>query len=417
MNRTTIIAVCAGCFILAGCLFWGIFGAPSGFVSAKEIVTEEKAKNVILLIGDGMGSSQVTLARWEKSGEDLSLYQETALAMDSFPYSGFSTTYAANSFVTDSAPAATALMTGVKTNIGVIGQDASSVNKKQDGGQVDTIAELAEIAGKSTGAVTTTRITHATPAGVFAHINDRDNESAIAEQLLASQLDVALGGGKSFFIPQSESGSKRKDDRNLMTEAANNGWTVVSSSDELMSAPGEGKVLGLFTGSHMTYDDERDVSSEPSLAEMTQKALDVLSKDEQGFFLMVEGGRIDHASHERNITHTIADTLAFDDAVSIALKFQEQNPDTLIVVTADHETGGLDLGAINPDSYESGLMPFFGSGVYSNNTTGYLEEYKEATHTAVDVPVFAKGPGANQVTGAPIDNTEIFTLMKMVLGL
>lgn len=401
--------------ILAICLFSGLFGSTSGIVSAKEIITDEEAKNVILLIGDGMGSAQVTLARWAKSGEDLSSYPETKLEMDTFPYSGFSTTYAANSFITDSAPAATALMAGTKTNIGVIGQDASSVNKKKDGQSVETIAELARKAGKSTGAVTTTRITHATPAGIYAHINDRDNESVIADQLIDSGIDVALGGGKSFFIPKSDSGSKRIDETNLMKEAESKGYTVVTTAGELAATPDDKKVLGLFSGSHMAYDDDRNTTEEPSLADMTKKALNILSKDNDGFFVMIEGGRIDHASHERNATHTIADTLAFDEAVGEALAFQETHPDTLVIVTADHECGGLDLGAINPDSYESGMVPFFGSGVYENSTLGHLVQGKEATHTAVDVPVFAKGPGANVVTGAPIDNTDIFTLMKKVL--
>jgi alkaline phosphatase len=416
MKKEIIFNICAGLLVFAACLYVGIPETTSGVASAKEIVTNEKAKSVILMIGDGMGSSQVTLARWGKSGEDLSTYPTTTLAMDNFPYSGFSTTYAANSFITDSAPAATALMAGVKTNIGVIGQDKSSVNKKQDGVIVDSIAELAEKAGKSSGAVTTTRITHATPAGVYAHINDRDNESVIADQLINSKLDVALGGGTSFFIPQSEKGSKRKDDRDLMNESAKSGWTVVTTADELKTSPDEGKILGLFAGSHMSYDDDRAETTEPALSDMTKKALNVLSKDNDGFFLMVEGGRIDHASHERNATHAIADTLAFDDAISVALKFQEEHPDTLIIVTADHECGGLDLGAINPDSYESGMIPFFGSGIYMNKTTGNLDIAKEATHTAVDVPVFAKGPGADLVTGAPIDNTDIFKLMKSVLS-
>lgn len=412
-----IITVFLAVTLFAGFIHGGMMGIGSGVVSGKVISTDEKAQNVILMIGDGMGIPHITLARWAKSGENLSAYPNTTLALDSFPYSGYSTTYAANSFITDSAPAATALMTGTKTNLNVIGEDATSVYQKKDGTRVETIAELAGDNGLSTGVVTTTRITHATPAGAYAHINDRDDEAKIAEQLISSDLDVALGGGSSFFIPQPEKDSKRKDDKNLIAEASGDRWNFVNTTEALESASDDTKLLGLFTSSHMSYDDQRNKDKEPSLSEMTDKALRSLSKNKNGFFLMVEGGRIDHASHERNVTHGIADTLAFDEAVATAMKFQKEHPDTLLLVTADHECGGLVLGAQDIDTYDAGMMPAFMSGVYQNSTTGYLEEAKEASHTAVDVPVFAIGPGADQVTGAPIDNTDIFRLMKTVLGL
>lgn len=135
-----------------------------------------KAKNVVRLIGDGMGNGELTAARWEKANRTPATYASTTLALDNLEFSGHATTYCADSFITDSAPAATALMAGVKTNLGVIGQDATAVNRKSDGAHVASIAEIAKAAGKATGAVTTTRITHATPAGLYAHVNDRDND-------------------------------------------------------------------------------------------------------------------------------------------------------------------------------------------------------------------------------------------------
>ena len=259
-------------------------------------------------------------------------------------------------------------MGGVKTNLGVIGQDATAVNKKTDGMRVVSIAELAKAAGKATGAVTTTRITHATPAGLYAHVNDRDNETLISTQLLASGTDVALGGGYLYFInatvkdPWGSKG-KRTDGRNLITEFQSAGYTVVNNSTGLAGVKArEGtKVLGLFSSSHMEYDRARS-ANEPGLAAMTGKALDILSKDRDGFFLMVEGGRIDHAGHARDYANTTGDTLAFDEAVQTALDFAGKKRDTLVIVTADHETGGLTLGATTNANYGAGMSPYFPSG-------------------------------------------------------
>ncbi|MEN6516602.1 MAG: alkaline phosphatase [Methanospirillum sp.] len=385
-----------------------------------------KAKNVILLIGDGMGYSELTAARWEKANESLATYATTSLALDHLEYSGYVTTYCADSFITDSAPAATAIMAGVKTNLGVIGEDATAVNKKSDGARVASIAELAKRAGKATGAVTTTRITHATPAGLYAHVNDRDNETLISSQLLASGMDLAFGGGYPYFInatvkdPWGAKG-KRTDGRDLIAEFRSAGYTVVNNSTGLAGVKArEGtKVLGLFSSSHMEYDRARNTTNEPSLAAMTGKALEILGKDKDGLFLMVEGGRIDHAGHARDYANNTGDTLAFDAAVQTALDFTKKNPDTLVIVTADHETGGLTLGATTNANYAAGMSPYFPSGGNltkdANGTAIIALDPAEASHTAVDVPILASGPGAIEFGRGMIDNTEIFTRMKAAL--
>lgn len=411
MSRKYLAAVLLA-LSLASCLM------PLGTAS------ESSAKNVILLIGDGMGFPHLTAARVEKAENNLTAYADTELYMDNMEQTGYVTTFSANSFVTDSAPASTAMATGQKTNNGVISQD-STAKKGKDGKNLTTILEMAEAANKSTGVVTTTRITHATPAAFYAHVDNRDNESEIADQLLASNTEVALGGGLRFFVGRNETDplggkSKRGDDRNLLIEFGNKSYAVVYNESALMAldANSTDKILGLFNNDHMKYDLERNGSGEPSVAEMTAKAIEVLSKDEDGFFLMVEGGRIDHASHARNLSNNIGDTLAFDDAVKVALDFAAKNNDTLVIVTADHECGGFTLQPSNLETYEaSGLNPIYASGMMTIPGSYNLTAAKEATHTAVDVPIMASGPGADKVSHGKMDNTEIFVLMSDALGL
>ena len=387
------------------------------------------AKNVILLIGDGMGFPQLTLARIEKAGENLSNYTSVELFMDGMEQTGYVSTFSANSFVTDSAPASTAMATGHKTNNGVIGQDATAIQKKMDGKNLTTILELAEKAGLSTGLITTTRITHATPAGFYAHVDNRDNESEIADQLSKSNVEVILGGGLQYFVGKNDSvptgkESKRNDDRNLLADFASQGYAFVynGTAFQKVDAKKTEKLLGLFESSHLLYELERQSAKEmePSLTEMTKKAIGILSKNPKGFFLMVEGGRIDHAGHERNLSKMVADTLAFDEAVKAALDFASQDNDTLVIVTADHECGGLVLQPENLAEYEGGVIdPIFASGTARTPGPRYdfITEMDEAAHTAVDVPVMASGPGAEKVSHGKLDNTEIFEIMKEALGL
>lgn len=387
--------------------------------------TEDGADSVIFLIGDGMGYAQLTAARWEKAGGDepnyqptLDNYQNTRLYMDGMEYAGHMSTQSLNSWITDSAAAVTALATGQKTyndvisvtNITAHGEIIGYENATKYAVPLKTILEMAEEAGKATGVVTTTRLTHATPAGYYAHIAFRDWENEIAEQCIDSDMEVAMGGGASKFT---------FDNRSLLEEAVPLGWTVVRNESELEAidpATNE-RLLGLFTDSHMSYELDRDPAVEPSLAEMTETAIDILSKDEDGFFLMVEGGRIDHAAHARDYKRCVVDTLAFDDAVKVALDYAAKNPDTLVVVTADHECGGLVLGAATSE-YIEGWAPNFGAGAYPvSDSYADLNILEEASHTSVDVPLFATGPTAIEFSRGLIDNTEVFTLLKEAMGL
>lgn len=387
------------------------------------------AKNVILLIGDGMGFPQLTLARIDKAGENLTEYGPSKLFMDSMDRTGYVRTYSSNSFVTDSAPAATAMATGQKTNNGVLSQDATAIQGKRDGKNLTTILEMARFAGLSTGVITTTRITHATPAAFYAHVDNRDNESEIADQLLMSNVDVILGGGLQYFIGKNETdptgkAGKRADERNLIKDFESEGYVFVYNGTAFhkVDANDTKKLIGLFESSHMQYELERQQSQEkdPSLAEMTKKAIEIVSANPKGFFLMVEGGRIDHAGHERNLSKIIEDTLAFDDAVKAAINFAHLRNDTLVIVTADHECGGLVLQPENLQEYESGgIDPIFASG--TTKTPGprydFITEMEEATHTGVDVPIMATGPGAEKVSRGMLDNTQIFSIIKEALGL
>jgi len=389
----------------------------------------ENAKNVILLIGDGMGFSQSTLARIDKAGGNLSQYENTSLFMDEMERTGYVSTFSANSFVTDSAPASTAMATGHKTNNGVISQDAGAIQGKRDGNNLTTILEMAEKAGLSTGIITTTRITHATPAAFYAHVDNRDNESEIADQLIKSGVEVALGGGLAYFIAENDISplggmGKRSDDRNLIDEVITSGYTFVynGTAFENLDINNTTKLLGLFENSHMLYDLQRSNSSDrnPSLAEMTEKAIAILSRNTKGFFLMVEGGRIDHACHERSLDNVSGDTLAFDKAVGKALEFASTESQTLVIVTADHECGGLVLQPENLETYEAGsVKPIFGSGTTKTEGPRYdfITEMEEATHTAVDVPIMASGPRADSIGQGRMDNTDVFLVMKETLGL
>ncbi len=298
-------------------------------------------KSVILLIGDGMGINQTRIA---------AIYARDVLgidpAIDTIQTRGLMTTYSADSEITDSSSAATAMYSGYKINNGVV-----NILPDPDGRWTYTIGQAAHDAGKAVGVVTTTRVTHATPAAVYAHVIDRDDENLIAEQMVEFGPEVALAGGWRHFVPQSTDGSKREDDRDLLKEMQTAGYTEVTNAQELEAVDTESTdhLVGLFTKSHMAYEIDRENESldQPSLEEMTRAALNVLDNNLEGFFLMVEGGRIDHAAHAHDAISVIYDTLAFDAAVKAALEYQSAHPDVLVIVTADHETGGLGLGRDN----------------------------------------------------------------------
>ncbi len=292
----------------------------------------DQAKNVIFMIGDGMGLSHVHATSLYAAG-----HLRKNLAMTEIMDKG-RTAYITNdtldNVVTGSAEAATQMATGVKVH-------AKSISVGSDGRPMKTILEMAKERGKATGMVTTAEITDATPASFAAHVDSRSKQEIIADQLIKSEVKILLGGGKDFFLPDSEKG-RRKDGRNLIREAQQNGYTVVETRKAMIQAQGE-KILGLFSRGNMLFEIDRGGSQEPSLAEMTSKALEVLGEDPDGFFLVVEAGRIDHAAHHNDIGGVLWDTLAFDDAIRVAYEYQKSCPQTLLIITADHETGGLVL--------------------------------------------------------------------------
>ena len=304
--------------------------------SAAWAKKEAPLKNIIYFIGDGMGAGIIALTRYysvDILGKELTMTRVMNLGSTAYQNNN-----AFDFITTDSAAAGTALATGYKTTNIMIGMTPDGIPR-------ETILEKAKRLGKSVGVVSTTRLTHATPASFVAHVDFRDKEVDIANQMIASGTDVMMAGGWSFFVPKADKDSKRKDDRDLMAEAAQMGYTVVkdAAAFRALDVAQTTKVLGLFNKSHMNYEIDRDDAKEPSLAELTQTAINLLSKNDKGFFLMVEGGRIDHAEHVNDAATAVKDTLAFDKAIEVAMAYSEEDPETLIVVTADHDTAGPTL--------------------------------------------------------------------------
>lgn len=329
----------------AACLFALVFT-----VHAEEPVP----KNIILFIGDGMGLAQVTAAKIAKGN------LETARC----PVTGFATTWSDDSLVTDSAAAATALSTGVKTRNGALGISP--------GGQIlKNVTETSKEKGKSAGVVVVCSLTHATPAGFIVHAASRKPDAEIARQIAASDMDVLFGGGLDYFIPCLPELQKK--------------MPVVTTAEEFRKLGTPEKAAAILYPVHPPYAAERNVP----LKELTQKAIEILSRDKDGFFLIVEGSQIDWAGHKNDGTNIVSEVIAFDDAVGAGLDFAEKDGRTLVVVTADHETGGFAVlgGSIENKTVEK---------------TGFVH----GDHTASMVPVFAFGPGCGAFSGIR-DNTDI----------
>ncbi len=306
-----------------------------------------EAKNVIVLIADGCGVAHYTLLRWWKGGP---------LAMD--PYlKGAVKTYIANSVVADSAPAATALATGVRSGGRVISVSTAlrsvpkteTVPPDQRYVPLATVLEGARLLGKATGLVATSRITHATPAGYAAHVESRKRENEIMLQMVYQGLDVALGGGRRYALPK-EQGGKRKDGRDLVKELRSKGYSLPTNKTELQKVT-RAPVFGMFGMSHMAaqIDSGEFAPNQPSLTDMARKALEILSQNPDGFFLMIEGSQIDWASHANDPAQLMGELTQFDQACQIALDFAKQHPGTLVVALSDHDTGGLSIGNGNSD--------------------------------------------------------------------
>lgn len=341
------------------------------------LVESRKVKNVIFMIGDGTGIAQITAGQYALVGTEGRLHIQT------MPVTGIVETAASDNLITDSAAGATAYSCGIKTYNGAIGLDSEKNPCK-------TILEYAEQHEMATGIVATSTISHATPASFAAHVESRSMENEIAADYLSSGADIILGGGQQHFIPQNMEGSEREDERNLITEFEQKGYTFVSSGIELAQSDDD-QILGLFANSALSNRDE-----EPTLAEMTSKAIEVLSKNENGFFLMVEGSQIDWAGHDNDVKYVIREVQSFDEAVKNVLDFAVQDGETLVILTADHETGGMTLQRQHENGEE-------------------LEIYwTTEQHTGTPVPLLAYGPRALEFMGWR-SNTYVGNKMMEIL--
>jgi alkaline phosphatase len=360
------------------------FYSPSEDKTPFPLVPEGPVKNVVLMIGDGMGLPHIAATR------TIVLGAQGRLCIERLPVTGIIDHYSADQFVSGSAETATSLATGYKT-------DGNKIGLLPDGTPALTILEAVRDKGLSTGLIATTTITHATPAAFAAHTHDRDLEADLAEQLLESKVNVLLGGGRALFKP-GVSGYKfvRTDDRDLTLEARDMGYEYIETRNELKAAKAEsGNLLGLFSDGIMLVQ-----HPEPTLAEMTDKALEVLSRNEQGFFLMVEGSQIDWGAEDNDINYTIREQLHFDLAIKSVIQFAREDGETLLVVTADHESGGMFISEDPPNQLDGKIRIGWG-------TDG---------HTGVPVPVFAYGPHAEKFMGW-YDNTEIPKKIAKILGI
>ncbi|KGR75834.1 alkaline phosphatase [Ureibacillus sinduriensis] len=332
-------------------------------VSAEETENKTSAKNVIMLVMDGSSDNVSTIARW---------YKGESLALDNI-LTGAVRTYSAESAITDSAPAGTALATGNKSNSGYVGvlpslvttPGVEAVAQEDAFKPVANVLEGAKKSGRATGIVSTSEIQHATPAAFSSHVKSRSNYDDIAEQQVFQNIDVVLGGGSD---PLNKS---RKDGDDLLTVIEEKEYDYVTTRDELLSSDSN-KIWGSFAPKALAYELDREKTNpeQPSLAEMTGKAIDTLSKDQDGFFLMVEGSKIDWAAHANDPIGMVTDFLEFDEAVAEALEFAEKDGETLVIAVTDHGNSGITIGNTNTDStYDT------------TPVSAYIDPLKEATMT------------------------------------
>ena len=324
-------------------------------------------ENIILFIGDGMGVSHITAGKIALGNINLERFSTVGLV----------TTHSANRLITESAAASTALATGYKTNNRAI---SVSVDKEP----LKTLFEYAKEKDKSIGVVVTKSVTGATPAAFLANAEDRRQQADIAEQIANSDIDVLFGGGWGYFVPGGSKGSRRKDQKNLLTVLETR-MPVIFTDDKISTHTESPKLAALLAPGSLPKAVDRNYS----LSRLTRIALDILSRNRNGFVLMVEGSQIDSAAHDHDPQYLIAELIDFDDAVGTGLDFAQKNGRTLIVVTADHETGGL---AVHEGSIQDRQVT---STAFT--TTG---------HTAAMVPLFAYGPGSARFSGIQ-DNARI----------
>ncbi|KAL4237016.1 hypothetical protein ACF0H5_005400 [Mactra antiquata] len=430
------------------------------------------AKNVIMFIGDGMGISTVTAGRILKGQLAGQTGEEEYLSFENFPYTGLSKTYSQDSQVTDSASASTSYFCGVKANIGTLGLDGRSTRGQcstQHNYEISSILDWSIAAGKSVGFVTTARVTHATPAGLYANIAERHWEGDIytrnqtggckdiAAQLVDDykQMQVILGGGREFFQrfdqmdPERGDNSRygRRDGRDLIQEwktgqhglNRNSAYVWNETAFNQIDPTTTDSVLGLFEQSHMQYDYDRfdpryEKAGEPSIANMTELAIKILSKNPNGYFLMVEGAKIDHGHHEGRAKLALYDVLAFEKAVDTADRITSET-DTLTIVTADH---GHTLSISGYPSRGNGIFDKVDTSLAQDgkpyttllyaNGQGYrvhngsrpditnvdttIDQYQQEaavplaqeTHSGEDVAIYARGPMSHLLTGVHEDS-------------
>lgn len=483
--------------------WWFLSGAATAYQARG--ANAGTAKNVIVFLGDGMSMSTIVAARILEGQRKQGSGEEQRLSFEDFPYTALSRTYEVDAQTPDSAGTMTAIMSGIKTRYGVIGVNQRAFRGNCDssrGNETSSLLELAAAAGLGTGIVTNARLTHATPAATYGHAADRKWEydaamSDVAREQgcvdLARQfvefrngrgIDLAFGGGRSGFLPASQADpehptlrGKRRDNRDLIAE-----WQRKPGSRFLwnreqfdaLDTTRDGRVLGLFEPEHMRYEHERarDVGGEPSLAEMTHTAIKLLSRKPKGYFLMIEGGRIDHAHHADNAYRALDETIALSDAVRVAQQLTSDK-DTLIIVTADHShtmtiagypvrgnpilgkvrgptlegeastdlkrdktgrtfttlsyangsgySGASDLQPVGPKYYPhepAHFEPAPGGrpnlDAVDTEDPDYLQEaavpLSGETHSGEDVVVFARGPGAEAVRGS-IEQNVLFHLI------
>lgn len=321
---------------------------------ARPALAAAPVKNVIVLIMDGCSDEQLTLARW---------FIGKPLALDAMR-TGAVKTFIADSVIADSAPAASAYATGIRTGGKVIslGPKAKTMSgvSSPDPDLIlrpcATVLEGARLLGKSTGIVATSRFSHATPAAYIAHVPNREMEQDIAEQAVYQNLDVLFGGGRTYLLPGNANGA-RQDQEDLIKVLRNRSYLLVATVDGLKRLD-KPKVFGLFASNHLEPEIDRlDTAPEqPSLAEMTQKAIELLATNKDGFFLMVEGSQIDWACHANDPAHLLGDLLMFDQAVKVALDFAKKDGNTLVLALPDHNTGGMSIGNRRSDNYYEQLQ-------------------------------------------------------------
>lgn len=341
--------------------------ASNGTMATNSLMVspQKRAKNIILLIGDGMGLAQVSAAM---------AVNDHHLQLERCTHTGLSKTAAANKYITDSAAAGTAMACGIKTNNGVIAMTP-------DEEPVESILEIAEKKGLGTGLIATSKITHATPASFIAHENRRSSYEAIALDFLQTEVDVVIGGGLMHF-------NDREDERDLTRELTDKGYTIYDSFEQVRTTEAT-LFYGLCAEDDMPTMQQGRGDFLPTSVEI---AMEKLSRHEKGFFLMAEGSQIDWGGHDRNADYVITEMLDFDEAIGKVLDFAVADSETLVIITADHETGGLSLTEYNDSTGELGM------------------HFSSWHHTPIMVPVYAYGPGAELFTGI-YENTEIFHKM------